>query len=468
MEIHSPEVLKSGANEYGCEYLFVKDESGNRYILESFGMAEIPKEKILLGLIKDIEERINNVSGIAHPRFIVYLGVTRHRGRPYLVLPGSDVLWDALTDRRKKTVTCEKISAGLKTGLEIINSLHKDGFTATGLSCREILWQASDQNIIILDPEPAWILAPYRQEKNNFRLSPEYIKKMSWTFGSDVFAFGAAFYHWLTGRYPFFWGKADDVATNIMREKPLKIKYYLPEMGEKLSSIFLEMMVKEENERPETEKLLSKIANISREEIFASQTEKEKIARKSIKLISRYERGQRVKSFWRKHRVKFLGVFIILASILAIWVMQGPPPKPVVTEDTEPQEVMRLYFKALNTLDHHIMDQIATDEGAGDLTLQKKSNIRRSLQTLYVLNMMQKKVEMKANSPLQVKNFTLEKVSESPDRVVFKAYFTLRITWGKIQEEQEHEDIFTLAKRDGLWKIVERENNYTAKPISEE
>ncbi|MGE5557796.1 MAG: hypothetical protein ACM3WV_04210 [Bacillota bacterium] len=463
MELLKPEILAEHTDIYGCEYILAKDEENNRFILESFSMASLPMEKTIANLIRDMEERIQAVSEIGHPGFIGYLGVARYQGRLFMVLPGADELWEQLTERTKPDLSPGRVRKGLSAGLDMLSSLHKAGLTAMGISCRELVWYPKDDTLKIIDPEPGWLLASYRKEKNNFRFTPEYIKKMSWTFPSDIFAFGAAYYQWLTGSYPFFTEKEEEISTQVLRAKPLDLRYYLPAIGAPLSLIFREMMAKEESRRPGEGDLIAQLASLPPEKIAASPAEREKFSRKSKRAVAGRIRSRRLGAFWRMRKGVFMICMVAVGALLGIHYLQ-PRLRPAITEKTTPAQVMGLYFASIEQLNHAIMREIATEDGAGDLFKEGNSNMIRSISNMHVQYTMRRLGGNPGPMPLTVMDLKLREVFRDARTCKFKADYRLRIEWGKTRQIQLHSDIFVLVRKNRLWRITKRDNNYSIVP----
>ncbi|NPV80631.1 MAG: hypothetical protein HPY52_10210 [Firmicutes bacterium] len=467
--------------------------------------------RLLLDLVRQVEARIKELKPIEDESF----------AKPRAIVRQGEELWLEIKDVHGTTASellnssphgldPKVVAAILKSIVRVMRAYHSKGLVLGGVTPDCIIvdldaahGQEQEIRVAIFDPKIHHLLAPYRgiNSKENNYVPPEVIKGQAWKQEQDIFAVGVTLYHLLTGILPFDDRDPAIVADNILQKAPLDPRVYNEDVSPEFVSLALKMLEKDTKERyKKGEEIESEIERLlAQGKVVASDEEKKAFSRKAGQVQVK-EKAFEVQRFIRYRVGLIAGLAIIIVASLLLF--QKGKVTPIITPSTTPEQVVSLYYKAIDDLNVQLLDE-AIDSKAG-------ANVTRWVTNLYVVERMNLAMALqqpmlptaadetqKAQSGQEKKPQSQEEQKQGPQRgkieagkpgpgpgqvenTALKAVDMVKVTDLKIthlpsQEESPrfratyrltlpseggpkttaYEDLLTLKRVEGKWRIVE-------------
>lgn len=460
-------VIGKGPSLGNAETLIIEDaDSGRRYLFFEFGFEAEVKKRILLSVIREIEARAEELATVFHPSLFKPLGVKRYGGKYYVV---TDVCeGNSFPDYfAAATIDLKRSLSWMRTVAEIMAQYHAQDRVMFGPRADNIL-VLKDGGIALLDPKTCDILGQFRSSypgKTENYLPPEVAKGAGWDKSSDLFAFGVLSYYMLSGKLPFDDEDPAQVTQKILEWEPWDVRIVNPEVSSSLAVLVMELISKDPARRPaavsEVNSRLQVLESSGNIAAFPGERRIFEAKRNSIKYRRKFEGAM---GFLRQRWAIIAGCII---GIVALVLLFKPTyVTPVITSETPAEDVVKLYYKSVDDLDIKALEE-AIDRKAGRHILDLLTNIyileqaNKSLEfreAMFKTTKVKEAAEKMAQIDLvKVEGLKIAPLGSSGNNLRFKATYRLTMPSPQGPQVTDREDILTLARVGGRWKIVRLE-----------
>ncbi|HHY47336.1 MAG TPA: hypothetical protein GX506_08590 [Firmicutes bacterium] len=459
------------------------------------------KGRILLDLVRQVEERIREVQVIEDSHYAKPKAVVRREEsfwldtEPWEGMPLSETM-----ARAGGKLDPPAVSGAMMALLSVMKAFH-DAEVILGAAtpdCIAVLpptpgslsdTETGPSHCRVRDPKIHHLLAPYRglTSKENNYMPPEVIQGQPWSEQQDIFAAGVTFYYLLTGVLPFDDSEPSLVADNILHKDPPDPRVYNPAISERLASLVLRMLNKRTEDRPRSAgELLVELNELAASgSLKASPGEIEAFKRKAGRAHAR-EKAFRAKRFLRYRWGWIAGAVAVV--LLGVILFQKQPATPTITTATPPEQVVKLYYQAIDNLDVQLLDE-AIDPKAG-------ADVIRWVTNLYVIHKVNVAMSLQAPKGLtggdgtaapgtappqadgqqggppngagepgsdivKIKELEITRLPSGGESLRFKANYLLVLPSERGEATSLCEDILTLSRVNNKWRIVQVDSRKT-------
>ncbi|MCX7787484.1 MAG: hypothetical protein N2442_07290 [Spirochaetes bacterium] len=203
------------------------------------------------------------------------------------------------------------------------------------------------------------------------------------------FFLGAITYRLITGANPYQGTTELSLHTAMRQLPPLPASLQRPGLNEELSEFLHLVLV--EKEKPTLAEWVQRIETFSKLPLLSHLTteEREKKSKEAERFLSERNRTYRRKIFWVRHKTQvILAIFLSLVIGYFAYDVFSNILRPPRTLGLTPEQVVRLFYSSMNTLDHQAMEDCVKGKVG-------KAYIDEVTQ-LYVVSRMRMSVEFKS------------------------------------------------------------------------
>lgn len=428
--------------ELSPDCMLLQNEAGEKLIFDKIPFAVPPRESLRKEIQKELREIVEEEKSIKTAGLIKYINMEKYQDGFYLVRENSSSL-------KLKTVVSGNIEESCRALLHVLKIMqiyHRDGIALGGISLGLIRQEGKNgyylQDPLILNYLWKSLEAAYQIER-----SPEVIGGYSWSIESDIFSWGAAAYHLLTGMEPYAAATSEEKVAKILRTSVIPLNDRKPEISSLLNKLIISCLNKDPLKRPKVENLISQLTKLLEDQaITVSEAEAKKNQERANLNLKKFKFWEYLWLWFRKYgkvTVICLGIFLILT-----WMFWGSKPKPTITTAATPDKVINYYFEGVKTINVQLVDE-AVHKAKNDLS-QMVSNI-------HVLNTTNKAAapgSTKYLIKITIEGLKLEKLSEKPEEVKYHVDYRVKINAPKVVEYLERNDEFILKPVKKIWRIT--------------
>lgn len=322
-------------------------------------------------------------------------------------------------------------------------------------------------DLILTDPAADAFLGPFRRGHADLRhfTPPEVLKGKPWNVAGDVFALGVSLFYLFTGHFPFADAEGiEQVAENIVERPPASPRAFNQDVSAALERLLGRLLAKDPGARPPADEVARELARMRTEGLLAANEAERHAATRAVLQEKRRQRVTRVR---RRVKWYWTGVAVAVVAVGVIfWLSRAPEYVPAIKPDTTPEQVVRIYYQAMENLDTRRMEEAITSK-AGKETIDWVSQ-------LYVIQRMNDAMRLQgapggaptpssqpsAPSPsptriLLLNDLQIIRVGTGDGGVFFQATYRLVLNRGDRPVEQGRTDHLRLERVERKWRIVE-------------
>jgi len=413
----------------------------------------VPRSRVQLDIVKRVRKAIDNMPAELPAKIISYQDVIREEGEYYLLYQGSENL-EPLAEYLNKNPIDSKIllkeleeSLALLQDIELVKEIFPKGINASNF------W-IDEENDIYLMPEA---MLRSKRNYNEFELEiptqeyfmpPEVVAGEDWQLESYIFNLASVFYYFLSGETIFSDRDHAKVLNKIQNEKILALQALLPQISDNLNQLFMEMLAKEQKERPDLNYLIEELKRTSKENKFEIQPFLERENLIDNKIIKKKRRNENIKLFFR-HSWKVILFFAIIGGGF-IWGLSSGSPA-TITPDNTAGEVVNYFYEAIATKNINLANE-AADFDLGEM--------ERMISETHVIEKMQQayggdpEQGGEVNEIYSLEKLEIEELSASEARHRFRASYEFNFRDREGSYSHQMLDELTVEKIEGIWRIT--------------
>jgi len=413
----------------------------------------VPRSRVQLDIVKRVRKAIDNMPADLPVKIISYQDVIREEGEYYLLYQGSENL-EPLAEHLNKNPIDSKVllkeleeTLGLLKDIELVRKIFPKGINASNF------W-IDEKNDIYLMPEA---MLRSKRNYNEFELAiptqeyfmpPEVVTGEDWQLESYIFNLASVFYYFLSGETIFSDRDHAKVLNKIQNEKILALQALLPQISDNLNQLFMKMLAKEQEERPDLSYLIEELKRTSKENKFEIQPFLERENLIDNKIIKKKRRNENIKLFFR-HSWKVILFFAIIGGGF-IWGLSSGSPATITPENTA-GEVVNYFYEAIATKNINLANE-AADFDLGEM--------ERMISETHVIEKMQQayggdpEQGGEVNEVYSLKKLEIEELSASEARHRFRASYEFNFRDREGSYSHQMLDELTVEKIEGIWRIT--------------
>lgn len=421
----------------------------------------VPRSRVQLDIVKKVRAAIENMPADLPAKIISYQEVIREDGEYYLLYRGSENLVPLAEYLNKNSTDSQMLLRELKETLALLKDLQliKDVFPE-GMNASNF-WIDENENIYLM-PEA---MLRSKRNYNEFELEipsqdyfmpPEIITGEEWQLKSYVFNLASVFYYFLSGETIFADQDNAKVLNKIQNEKILDLKALVPEISDNFNQVFMKMLAKEQNKRPEINFLIEELKRNIKENEFELQAFLERENLIDSKIIKKKRRNENIKLFFR-HSWKVILFFAIIGGGF-IWGLSSGSPATITAENTA-GEVVNYFYEAIATKNISLANE-AADFDLGEM--------ERMISETHVIEKMQQayggdpEQGGEVNEIYSLEKLEITELSASESRHSFRATYEFNFRDREGSYSHQMQDELKVEKIDGIWRIAEVEGSLKA------
>ncbi len=429
--------------ELSSDSLLVQNEEGEKLVFDRIPFAVPPRENLRKEMQKEIKEIVEENKSIKAPGLIKYISMEKYQNEYYLVRENSRSLF-------LKTVSdgsIEEICQALLHALKMIQIYHRGGIILGGISIG-LIRQGGKSSYYLQDPLVLNHLSKSLEPIYQIDRPPELIAGHSWSTESDIFSWGVAAYHLITGIEPYRADSSEEKVAKIQRGNVIPVNDFKPEVSLLLNKLIMSCLNKNFLKRPKVESLISQLTKIlENQEVVLSEAEAQKQQERAELNRTKFKFQESLWFWFRKHG-KIAGISLGII-IIFIGLLFGFKPKPTITVLTKPDQVINYYFEGIKTINVSLMDEAV---------YKAKNSLTDFVSMAHVIN-----ATLRSKSPaaleyltkIEIEGLRLEKIFEKPKEVKYRAEYRLKVIRSGVVEYLERKDEFSLKPIKKVWRITD-------------
>ena len=413
----------------------------------------VPRSRVQLDIVKRVRKAIENMPADLPAKIISYQDVIREEGEYFLLYQGSENLEPLAEYLNKNSIDSKLLlkeleeCLGLLQDIELVKEIFPEGINASNF------W-IDEKNDIYLMPEA---MLRSKRNYNEFELEiptqeyfmpPEVVTGEDWELESYIFNLASAFYYFLSGETIFSDQDHAKVLNKIQNEKILALQALLPQISDDLNQLFMEMLAREQKERPDLNYLIEELKRTSKKNKFEIQPFLEKENLIDNKIIKKKRRNENIKLFFR-HSWKVILFFAIIGGGF-IWGLSSGSPATITPENTA-GEVVNYFYEAIATKNINLANE-AADFDLGEM--------ERMISETHVIEKMQQayggdpEQGGEVNEIYSLEKLEIEELSASEARHSFRASYEFNFRDREGRYSHQMLDELTVEKIEGIWRIT--------------
>ncbi|MFP4199205.1 MAG: protein kinase domain-containing protein [Halanaerobium sp.] len=417
----------------------------------------IPRSRVQLDIVKRVRAAIEDMPAELPAKIISYQDVVREEGEYYLLYQGSEILEPLAEYLNKNSIDSKKLLKELQETLKLLQDfqLIKEIFPA-GINA-DNFWIGEDENIYLMPEAMLRSKRNYNEFElempaNDYFMPPEIIGAKEWEQSSYVFNIASVFYYFLSGQTIFSDRNTAKVLNKIQSENILPLKALVPEMSDKLNQFIMEMLNKDQEERPEINDLIQKLEVLIEENNFKLEPFLEREDLIENQIIKKKRRNENIKLFFRQSW-KIILFFAIIGGGF-IWSLSSGSPA-TITADNSAGEVVNYFYEGIATKNISLANE-AADFDLGELErIISETHVIEKMQQAYSgdLEEGEEGEEGEVNEIYSLEKLEIEELSASETRYEFRATYEFNFRDQEGRYSHQMLDKLIVEKVDGVWRI---------------
>lgn len=429
--------------ELSPDCLIIQNEAGEKLVFDKIPFAVPPRENLRREMQKEVKEIVEETKAIKASGLIKYIGMEKYQNEYYFVRENSRSL--CLKDVTEGTIedTCQALLHVLK----MVQAYHQSGKVLGGISVG-LIKQSGKSSYYLQDPLVLNHLSKSLGQIYQIHRPPEVIAGHAWGMESDIFSWAVAAYRLITGMEPYQADTLEERVAKIQRGSVISLNDHKPEVGPSLNKLILSCLNKNYLKRPKVESLITQLTKLlENNEVTLPEAEAKKQQERAEKNRTRFKFKESVWLWFRKYG-KIAGIGLMV-SILFIGTYFGSKPKPTITPETKPNEVVNYYFEGIKTINDSLMDEA---------TYKSKNTLTDFISRVHVIN-----AAIRSASPAAVEDLAkiaiddleLEKILEKPEEIKYRAEYRLKVIRPQAIEYLERKEELSLKPIKKVWRITD-------------
>jgi serine/threonine protein kinase len=421
----------------------------------------VPRSRVQLDIVKRVRAAIDNMPAELPEKIISYQDVIREDGEYYLLYRGSENLEPLAEYLNKNSFKAQLLIEEFKETLALLKDIQlvKDIFPA-GINASNF-WIDGDKNIYLM-PEA---MLRSKRNYNEFELEipsqdyfmpPEVITGEDWQLKSYIFNIASVFYYFLSGETIFSDRDNAKVLNKIQNENILVLKALVPKLSDSLNQLFMEMLAREQEKRPEINYLIEEIKRAKAENNFELEAFLERKNLIDSKIIKKKRRNENIKLFFR-HSWKVILFFTIIGGGL-IWGLTTGSPATITAENTA-GEVVNYFYEAIATKNINLANEAADFELGEMERMISETHVIEKMQQAYGGDPEQ---GGEVNEIYSLENLKIKELSTTEKRSQFRASYEFNFRDREGHYSYQMQDELIVEKIDGIWRITAVEGSLKA------
>ncbi len=410
-----------------------------------FLIVPVQRDKVRLAVLRRLRELTPMEQAAGLEGFFTITGVEQVGEELLLAINFDQALWDSWSEQRDRRITPEETVLLLNRCLQLLLACRQQGIPWFGFHPTDVVWSAS-AGPVLLDPRLGLILDDVMpaEPRRDFCLPPEVLQGQAWTESSALYTIGLTVYTLLGGIFPYQTGDASDAAESVLREEPLDIRYAAPETGAALARLLAALLKKAPAERPTLEQVREKLAEVMRQGAVADEDQRRSFAARAVRAVEKRKGLRAVRKYWRHRKTVWLVAFVV---VFLVYFYTRPLSAPVLTPATTPDQVVALYYQALDEADAVTLNQLVVRGAAGKMI--DMATLARVLSDFNPLG---------PREVMRIKGLEIKKLRETPEEAVYTAGYRREVVTPRELQEDWCADRLVLRPVNKIWRIVQYES----------
>ncbi len=412
-----------------------------------------PRSRVIVEVVKDIKEILEaRRDKITHPAYLKYSDIKQINGEYCLLREGEKEYQPLYSYIEENEPTLDKKVEWVITLGEVFEEAENKGLEFPLISL-ESLWIDTEGNLMVLDPGITALVGQYRESdfpypSKEIYYPPEFYKKQMIDERGRIYSSGVILYFLLTEKFPFSSQNKADLIDEILNTEPVEPCYFNSGISTKLNYFLLKALKKDSDKRfknwSDYLKNLERLRND--QDLKATSEEKLSHQERANRILKSSRRKQSIRSFWRKHWKVVTIIAVSIAVFIGIGLMDSTVP--VVTTDTSPEQIVELFYQGIDTKNFQYLEETC------DIDLK---HLDKMVMETYVIEKVKNaySTEGSMEKVFGLENLRYTQVNKGAEPV-FKVNYTFYIYRAEAQrDEVQMEDLLTLNRLQGKWKIIE-------------
>lgn len=430
--------------ELSPECLVLQNEAGEEFIFDKVPFAVPPRDSLRKDMQRELKEIVEEEKTIKASRLIKYIGLEKYEDGLYLIRKNSRQV------RLKNVVSgnIEETCRVLLQILKIIQIYHRDGMVLGGLSVGII--KEGDKNSYYLQ-DPVIFNYLWKSLGPEYRIErpPEVIEGQQWSKESDIFSWAVVAYYLLTGVEAYPAAKGEDKAAKILRGRVISPSDLKPGLSSALNNLVIGCLNKNPLKRPKVEMIISELTKLLEDKMISiPEAEAKKLQERADRNQKKFKIQESIWLWFYKYRT-VLGISLGIIVVF-YWMFWGSKSQPRITPETTADQVVNYYFEGVKKVDVLLVDEAIH---------KAKDNLSQMVSNIHVINTTNKAADplggVENQIKIDVEDLRLERLSESPEAIKYRADYRIKITAPRVIEYLERNDEFILEPVKGVWRITD-------------
>lgn len=433
-------------------------QNDTQYLALAIFQQKKPRSRVVLDIVRLLQQKIENTPSINHKHFVEYQGVEQVNGE-YCLLTSTSKKYYPLEDYLKENdVSLHKKVEWAVNIAEVAKVAEARNCEWPGLTLSSLKVDV-DGDIKVVDPEITNIIRQYQAQAETISTAcftpPAIIKDEKWDEQSRLYSFGVILYYLCTGEVPFTGDNKSDIMDRVLNYSIIEPRFINHQLSFELNDLILQLLTRAEKKRISTwDEMLPQLNYICENNLAKASRKQENSNRKqSDKVVKAISLKNRYSLFFRKQG-KVVAVVAVIVGLMAATFFFGGSEQVVITPETPPAQVVEHFYRALAEKNTIVMDQ-ATDLDLGRLggMISEGHVIEKMREAYSSVPLDNENGSSSGGAVFGIRDLNIAVQSPKPEPVFTAAYvFFINLPAG--QKTAEMKDTLILEYRD-KWQIID-------------
>ena len=439
---------------------YIKYEKDNKEVIaEEIFVSKKPRSRVMLSTVKDVKAELDR-QFIDNNHVINYESVKKIDGIYYLISSENKYYPSLIEKIKKENIDLETAVDWGKQIINIWNNIKNE--VQFPFEIKLNYFRVDEKNNIkLVNPFINKQIEQYKypdlnDEFDEIYWPPEVINRENWDEKARIYNFGVILYYLTTNKFPFQGKDKKSMYDKKMTGSVIEPKYIKPEISAELSGLIDSMVKNDIKKRPDGLHQISKtIEDLSQNNSFkANEAEKQSNLNKSTSKFKRNRWRERFVFYFRHHWGKTLLFVMLIGLLVGITFIGGNPP--VITENTTPDDVVKLFYSAIDEKDPIVIDQAATADLGQLERMISEGHVMETMRTAY--GNLPDEEKTGNNKVFGVKDLKINR-AEKDNYYIYDVNYIFYYPRDEIMREKEMQDTLTVKKVEKKWQITDIEGS---------
>lgn len=426
---------------------------------ERLFQAELPKSRVQLDIVKEIEAKIAEMPKNLPNKIITYQKIISENGEYYLLSASKHNLEPLSIYLYKNSINAQKLLLEYQELLTMVKDFENifrvfpDGINAANF------WLDEKENIYLMPEIFLRTKLNYGQfdfdiPRKEYYRPPEIIGGKNWDQTAYIFNLTAVFYYFLSGHPIFRDHDRAKILNKIQSEKILELKTILPQITAELNKLIKAALIKKPAKRIKIEKLIAEITDIAAQNNFKINPFLEQKKLINNKILGRKKIKENTKLFLRQSWK--LIVFFILIGGVFIWGLFSKP-QPIVTSQNTALEVVNYFYQGVARKNISLIKETTTLDLAEMERIITESHVVEKMQSVYANNLDENE---NINEVYSLEKLEIKKLFKEEKEAEYQSFYEFNFRDREGRYSVNLNDQLYLEKIEGIWKITAIEGSF--------